>query len=150
MSCFFKFEDEFVASLRCIPMQVRFKLDTCGIKLKLHQWNQFEINDRQALINRPCETSTEVSQYRDFLQVMIQERTGETASSLAIDPHPPWDEATTLPVSVTEKAESLGQQISIEQWAGLSALERFALIKLSRSGHENSNFLPALEEFGLA
>jgi len=32
---FFQFEADFVDSLRCIPMQVRFKLATCGIKLKL-------------------------------------------------------------------------------------------------------------------
>jgi hypothetical protein len=37
-----------------------------------------------------------------------------------------------------------------EQWAALSPLQRFALIKLSRSSHENSNFLPALKEFQLA
>lgn len=150
MSCFFKFEDEFVASLRCIPMQVRFKLDTCGIKLKLHQWNQFDVTDRQALIDRPCETSAEVAQYQDFLQVLIQERTGETASSLAVEAHPAWEDAISIPISVTEKAESIGHPISIVQWAGLTPLKRFALIKLSRSGHENNNFLPALQEFGLA
>ncbi|HEY9298982.1 MAG TPA: nitrate reductase associated protein, partial [Phormidium sp.] len=26
---FFQFEADFVNSLRCIPMQVRYKLDTC-------------------------------------------------------------------------------------------------------------------------
>ncbi|WP_439648941.1 nitrate reductase associated protein [Leptolyngbya ohadii] len=32
----------------------------------------------------------------------------------------------------------------------LTAMQRFALIKLSRSQHENKNFLPALREFNLA
>jgi hypothetical protein len=36
-----------------------------------------------------------------------------------------------------------------EQWAGLSDLQRFALTKLTRSGHKNANLLPALKEFGL-
>jgi hypothetical protein len=31
----------------------------------------------------------------------------------------------------------------------LTPLQRFALIKLTRSQHENNNFLPALIEFGL-
>lgn len=35
---FFAFESDFVDSLRCIPMVVRYKLDTCGIKLKLPEW----------------------------------------------------------------------------------------------------------------
>ncbi len=33
----FDFESDFVASLRCIPMCVRFKLDLCEIKLSLRQ-----------------------------------------------------------------------------------------------------------------
>ncbi|MDA0674030.1 MAG: hypothetical protein O3C67_10055, partial [Cyanobacteria bacterium] len=37
----------------------------------------------------------------------------------------------------------------LEQGAGLIPLQRFALIKLSRPGHENRNFLPACQEFGL-
>ena len=50
MSEFFKFEDDFVDSLRCIPMQVRFKLDNCGVKLKLSHWYQFTEQERQTLV----------------------------------------------------------------------------------------------------
>ncbi|MEN9210118.1 MAG: nitrate reductase associated protein [Thermostichus sp. DG02_2_bins_29] len=39
--------------------------------------------------------------------------------------------------------------ISLDFWKNLEDLQRFALIKLSRSNHENKNFLPALQEFGL-
>lgn len=41
---FFAFEADFVVSLGCIPMRVRYKLDTCGIKLKLPQWHQLTSN----------------------------------------------------------------------------------------------------------
>jgi hypothetical protein len=44
---FFEFEADFVEALRCIPMQVRLKLDTCGIKLKLQDWNHFNQAERQ-------------------------------------------------------------------------------------------------------
>ena len=37
----FAFESDFVATLRCVPMAVRFKLDRCGIKLSLRQWSRF-------------------------------------------------------------------------------------------------------------
>ncbi|MDJ0543718.1 MAG: nitrate reductase associated protein, partial [Microcystis sp. M53601_WE4] len=33
------------------------------------------------------------------------------------------------------------------QWQKLPPSQRFALIKLSRPGHENLNFYPALKEF---
>lgn len=149
MSQFFQFESDFVESLRCIPMQVRFKLDTCGIKLRLSQWNQFESEERQQLLELPCETTDEVRQYRAFLQRLIQERTQTPAMDLPVDPAPPWLDATTVPSSVLEKAREVGVAIAPDQWAALTRLQRFALIKLSRSGHENNNFLPALKEFHL-
>ena len=145
---FFKFEADFVASLRCIPMQVRFKLDTCGVKLKLHQWSLFNAGDRQALVDRPCTTPPEVQTYHDFLHAVICERSGETATDLAVDVSPPWTVVTAIPESVLIKVRSVHQTLSLVQWETLSPLQRFALIKLSRSNHENTNFLPALEEFG--
>jgi hypothetical protein len=41
------------------------------------------------------------------------------------------------------------QAPSSEQWLGLSALQRFVLLKLSRPGSDNRNLIPALREFGL-
>ena len=38
---------------------------------------------------------------------------------------------------------------SPEQWHTLSPLQRFALLKLTREGHESANFVPAMAEFGL-
>jgi hypothetical protein len=144
---FFQFEADFVDSLRCIPMQVRLKLDTCGIKLKLAQWHRFKEEERQDLVNLPCETEAEVQTYRQRLQRLILERTGESATELAIDPHPAWKNAETVADSVQAKATEIGVTITPFQWANLSPAQRFALIKLSRSNHENANFLPALHEF---
>ena len=149
MSDFFEFEADFVESLRCIPMQVRFKLDTCGVKLKLHQWSLFNADDRVQLVDRACVSVAEIQAYRSFLEALILARSDEVASKLAIDPEPPWLNDLVIPDSVMEKAESVGEEILLSQWAALKPLKRFALIKLSRSNHENTNFRPALEEFGL-
>jgi hypothetical protein len=149
MADFFEFEADFVESLRCIPMQVRFKLDTCGIKLKLHQWNCFNEDDRRQLVDRSCDNPVETQSYREFLQALILSRSAEVASELSIDPSPPWLNALTIPDSVLEKAESFGEAVSLVQWSNLQPLQRFALIKLSRSNHENANFRPALVEFGI-
>ncbi len=144
---FFQFEADFVDSLRCIPMQVRFKLDSCGIKLKLTQWHQFEDGDRHRLVELPCTTAVEIQQYRKFLTDLIQQRTGELARDLLIDLDPDWLDSCVIPASVREKAAAVGTDISPVQWANLTAIQRFALIKLSRSTHENRNFLPAWQEF---
>lgn len=146
MTRFFQFEADFVESLRCIPMQVRYKLDTCGIKLKLPEWNQFNQEERQALISRPCTTLEEIQDYRQWLQDLVFQYTGKPASELPVEDNPDWMNAI-VPASVTEKACEFGVTLSSEQWANLPPIERFALIKLSRSSHENRNFLPALKEF---
>lgn len=149
MSEFFQFEADFVDSLRCIPMQVRYKLDTCGIKLKLPQWHEFDQSERQALVEKPCASPNEIAAYRSFLQNLVQERTGNTATDLPIEDHPAWIDETQIPESVQEKAQQTDTVLTLEQWRSLTPLQRFVLIKLSRSGHENSNFLPALKEFHL-
>jgi len=149
MSHFFQFEQEFVDSLRCIPMQVRYNLDTCGVKLKLAQWNHFSLEERQQLADLPCQTPTEVESYRDFLSQLIRDRTQTTASLLEIDPDPAWLNQESIPETVQVKANEVGRAIAPSEWASLTPLQRFALIKLSRSRHENSNFLPAMQEFHL-
>ena len=146
---FFQFEQDFVDSLRCIPMVVRFKLDTCGVKLKLNHWHQFSNGDRQTLVTLPCHSSAEITAYRTHLQTLVTTLQGTPASELAIDPHPPWLEAEQIPAPVLEKAASLDATITQDQWQTLTPLQRFALIKLSRPSHENRNFQPALLEFGL-
>jgi hypothetical protein len=149
MSHFFQFEADFVESLRCIPMQVRMKLDTCGVKLKLTHWHQFTLQEREALVEMPCTTADEIETYRQYLQNRVIEQTGSPASELPIEPQPAWMDNTTIPASIQEKAHELTVSITVQQWAKLSPAQRFALIKLSRPSHENHNFLPALKEFEL-
>lgn len=146
---FFQFEADFVDSLRCIPMQVRMKLDTCGVKLKLPHWHQFSQEERQQLTQQPCTTAAEARVYHDYLQDLVTRYTGEPAKELPIDSNPPWVIGTLIPESVQAKADEMGHPVSLEQWHHLLPIQRFALIKLSQSSHENRNFVPALQEFGL-
>jgi hypothetical protein len=149
MTQFFQFEADFVDSLRCIPMQVRYKLDTCGVKLKLSHWHQLTPAERQTLVSMPCTTETETQAYRSYLRDLVHLHTGEFPSDLPVEAEPDWTQTATIPASVQEKGTAIGTPITLEQWASLSSVQRFALIKLSRSQHENKNFLPALKEFRL-
>ena len=149
MTKFFQFEADFVESLRCIPMQVRLKLDTCGIKMKLSDWNHSSKEDRETLVEMPCTTESEIQTYRQHLQQLILNQTGTLPSELPIDPHPAWIDETTIPESIQQKAQEFNLTLTPQQWATLTPEQRFALIKLSRSSHENLNFLPALKEFNL-
>ncbi|MBE9005991.1 nitrate reductase associated protein [Fortiea sp. LEGE XX443] len=149
MTFFFEFEADFVNTLRCIPMQVRYKLDTCGIKLKLSDWLQMTQDEHEALVELPCATQTEIETYREYLQQLILERTGTPAAQLPIEPYPAWMDSSTVPVALQEKAQEIGVNLTLEQWTTLTPLQRFALIKLSRPSHENKNFPRAIAEFHL-
>ena len=146
---FFQFEADFVQSLRCIPMQVRYKLDTCGVKLKLNHWHHFTAEDREQLVQRPCKTAAETAAYHDYLQILVTQYTQAPAKELAIDPNPPWEQCDRVPDTVQIQATQFNTSITVESWAALTSLQRFALYKLSRPSHENRNFHPALREFGL-
>lgn len=147
---FFKFEADFVDSLRCIPMTVRLKLDTCGVKLKLAEWNHFTQVECQQLVDLPCEQAEEIRAYKEYVSKLIFDHTKHEATLLSIDPQPPWLNDREIPSSVTIKASEAQAKVSLEQWSKLTSLQRFALIKLTRSQHENNNFLPALIEFGIS
>jgi len=146
---YFQFEADFVGSLQCIPMQVRMKLDNCGVKLKLVHWNQFSQQERQTLVDMPCNTAREHQTYRDWLQNLVVLKTGELAKELKVDPAPPWLNNREIPDSVLAKIQSCQIKLSLPQWSNLTPAQRFALIKLSRPSHENKNFIPALQEFGI-
>jgi hypothetical protein len=149
MTTFFNFEADFVDSLRCIPMIVRMKLDTCGVKLKLAEWNHFNQAECERLVELPCEGSADIAAYRDYVSKLIFQHTGHEASLLSIEPNPAWLNDRELPTTVLAKSTEAGLEITVAQWASLTPIQRFALIKLTRSSHENNNFLPALQEFNL-
>jgi hypothetical protein len=150
MTQLFDFERDFVASLRCIPMAVRFKLDRCAIKLTLRQWSRFTLADRQRLLMAPCDAAPEVAVYRASLVGLVAARTGEDAKPLADLPQASLWEQSAVPALVADYAASLGLRAPTDrQWAALSKLQRFVLVKLTRDNHDNVNFAPALREFRL-
>lgn len=147
---YFDFEEDFVAkNVRCIPMIVRFKMDAVGIKLKLAEWSRFEVAERIKLAMLPAATPPEVFQYFLYLSALIKKYTGNDATLLAIDAQPDWANETQSSAQLAEKALEFGLVISSQQWRNLTHLQRFALLKLCRPGHENKNFPKAIKEFGL-
>ncbi|WP_293309401.1 nitrate reductase associated protein [Pedobacter sp. UBA5917] len=147
---YFKFEEDFIEeNVRCIPMIVRFKMDAAGIKLKLAEWSKFHPSERIKLALLPVSNQEETDLYHQFLIGLIAKYTGNQATTMAIDPLPDWSNLHRIPNMLTEKSAEMAIQISIQQWCSLTNIQRFALIKLCRSGHENKNFPKAVAEFGL-
>jgi len=147
----FDFESDFAGALYCIPMSVRLKLDVVGVKVSLKQWNKLARGERDQLLLGPCDTLSDRRAYRDQLVAAIEARTGDKPSELPVASHPEWLEASRIPVQVSEYFVAEGRSpLTLPQWAGLAPLQRYVLIKLTRPGHSNDNFVPALREFGLS
>jgi hypothetical protein len=149
---YFDFEQDFMEDdIRCIPMIVRFKLDLCGVKLKLKEWSKMTINEREQLATLPVDSASNLLGYTIYLKEMIYKQTGEEATLIAGENFDQVMWANNyLPGVLAMKLEASNMAISLEQWQNLSTLRRFALVKLARPGHENKNFPRAMREFGLA
>lgn len=147
----FNFETDFAGALPCIPMSVRLKLDECGVKLSLKQWNRFPKDDRHALVRTRCDTPDRTQSYRKLLLALIEKHSASSPELVAIDPSPQWADSSRVPQRILDYTASLGRKApSLQQWQSLSPLQRFTLYKLTRANHDNDNFLPAMREFGLA
>ena len=147
---YFKFEEDFVEdNVRCIPIIVRFKLDACGIKLKLAEWCKMSTDQRMLLADLPCETPIDVAAYGEYLRQLIKSITSQDPTDLKVDQNPQWAQLSEIPSILIEKVKELNLSLSLAQWKGLDTLERFALLKLSAASHENKNFPKAMREFNL-
>jgi hypothetical protein len=131
-------------------MSVRMKLDQTGIKLSLKQWNRIPPDSRRQLTERPCNDPVETAAYRQYLVSLIEAHTRTEVEYVPINASSAWADAAIVPPRIRDWAKGLGvAPPSGEQWAALMPLQRFALFKLTRPGHSNENFLPAMREFGL-
>jgi hypothetical protein len=147
---YFDFEEDFIEeNVRCIPMIVRFKMDAAGIKLKLSEWSKFKREERIELALKPCGNAEESGMYNQYLASLIKKYTNSDATVLEGNNKPAWANLQEIPELLQQKANEFNWQITKEQWSGLTNLQRFALTRLYRPGHENKNFPKAMKEFGL-
>ena len=146
----FLFEDDSGDPRACLPMAVRFKLDTAGIKLHLEDWAQISEEERRALLAWPCASQSDVAEFAERITSLLKSRTGRAPDVFAPADRPEWLDPERLPEAVHARAAALGVTLSLAHWAGLSPLQRFALVKLSRPKYDPEKLRPALEEFGAA
>jgi hypothetical protein len=148
---YFRFEQDFMEdNIRCIPMIVRFKLDASGIKLKLKEWSKMTIHERERLAILPIDSPEDIEVYKIHVCSMVRNHTGESATELPVDNmQSGWMQVDVVPLVIEKKLREDNVHMSLAQWRTLSVLQRYALVKLTRPGHENKNFPKALKEFGI-
>lgn len=145
----FRFEEEFTASLRCIPMAVRRKLDLAGVKLKLVHWAALDRSERQRLLAWSDQPDA-IQGLREWLLERTAVLPEGPARSLSPAIAEPWQQEDRWPEVVLQALARLGLAVPLQGWQSLDELQRFALVKLSHPGHEHRNLPLAVLEFGLA
>jgi hypothetical protein len=141
----FGFEQDFVGHWRCIPLCVRRKLDLIGLKLKLNHWLAMSQAQRQALVDwddQPAALAAMAEHCRTLTRSMAD---GE-AKPLPPAHEEPWQLSTLVAAHVAAAASERGIALGVEQWHQLNELERFALCKLARPGHDHHNLEAAFSE----
>ena len=146
----FGFEADFAKDLRCIPMVVRFKLDRCGVKLSLRQWSRMGAANRGRLLATRGDTAAETEAFRILVIDLATMHCAEAIRWLPVEPEPAWANPVSVPTDVIRQAAACGVAPPTPKgWKHLSVLQRFALLKLARSDHDNHNFVPAMREMGI-
>ena len=113
---FFVFESDFVNTLKCVPMIVRYKLDSCGVKLKLSEWARFNLKDKETLAFLPCYTQAEIENYGKFVKKLVQEYFDCEAALLAAV-NDSWNNINEVPEEVQQKTvEWECSLISLRNW----------------------------------
>jgi hypothetical protein len=144
----FGFEADLYPSLRCIPMAIRYKLDAVGLKVSLKTWNRLPAEQRMELLHAwPVGTVTERGALRDTLCQWLPAVSDEPLRSITLEEPLPWQETTQLCAAVEECSVSCRPPLTLEEWASLDLIERFALVKLATAKHERGRFSHALAEF---
>jgi len=141
----FAFEQDFVGSWRCIPLCVRRKLDLIGLKLKLSHWLELSQAQRQQLVDWPDQAEA-LQQLREQLQAWTRPMADGEARPLPVAVAEPWQRSKPIPEEVQRAARQRQVGLSAQQWAELGELERFALCKLARPGHDHHNLEAAFAE----
>ena len=146
----FQYEQDKYYPLRRIPMIMRMKLDLCGVKLSIGDWSKFSREDREQLVVMPHQRPDEIAALRKRLLTLVAAIDGDSAPTDPIDLPAPWMLTSSVPEGVRTHIQALSMPApTTQQWAALTDLQRFALLKLTREGHENKKLPLALQEFGL-
>lgn len=150
MDYLFQFEQDKYYALRRVPMAMRVKLDLCGVKLSLRDWSRFSRSDREALAAMPYESEAQLAAFESHVEILIAAIAGDSTTTEPCARPAPWEISSDIPAAVCRQIAALGIPAPTrDQWANLTALQRYALIKLTREGRKNEKLPAALNEFGL-
>jgi hypothetical protein len=123
----FGFEEDVYATLSCVPLAVRRKLDLAGLKISLAGWQALPRSERLALCHLPVDGRGDLEVYREVL-IGFAERAGQELKPLAEVLPSSWG-GGAIPPRVAERASELGRELTSAAWRALDDETRYCLWK---------------------
>jgi hypothetical protein len=139
----FAFEEDILNSLRRFPMAMRCKLDVMGVRLSLQDWQRLPLAARRELLHMPIRSGVEADAFIARIGSLARRFcAGDSVMRQLPDPAPAWRDLRAMPEHLRDKLGREWSPATIQSidWAALTDLERFALVKLSMPGHQNRGF----------
>lgn len=142
----FAYENSYREDLHFMPISMRFRLDGAGLKIGLDTWLLLPVPLRFELAGMPATAEKDIADFGGRLAMVLASIPGAQAPApVDVDPTE-WGAQSPLPECIRRICESLGIPMSDRLWMALDALERYALVKLSRSKRQPEAFLMVWEE----
>ena len=142
----FKFEQEVYATLSCVPMAARRKLDRIGLKVSLSQWQQLGRGERLAICHLPAELPDEWEAIRTLLEEAVRARCNTAVKELPLEARASAEPPASPPATLVERARAAGITLGQSEWDRLDGDERYALMKLGGGAEASHNLTAALKE----
>lgn len=145
----FDFEGDIHATLDCVPMSVRRKLDLAALKISLEGWQTLTLAERLALCHLPVDSAHELEVYVEVMRGLC-ERASVPLKPL-VDPVAAaraWN-AAAVPEALAQRASALGAKLTPEVWRALDEESRYALLKLCDPKRNPLKVHALLVELGL-
>jgi hypothetical protein len=143
----FAFETELYATLTCLPLAARKKLDMIGIKISIKQWLALEMGERRAICEMSADSDEERQAMTEFVCRLIAQRCGEQPALLSQEQQASAIPPSQLPAGIAEQAGTLGYELDAGRWTTLDGDQRYALVKFAGDDRRRAKFAAALKEF---
>lgn len=141
----FDFEREADPDFQWIPYVVRMKLDLCGLKIGLAQWQALPLQVRQSFLEGPAESSLEIEQFAIRLRAELSAAGQQPPEPLAEARRAAvesWKEPCPAPPAV---AAALASQGLADRWSRFDRLGRYLVYTLATK-QETVRLASALKE----
>jgi hypothetical protein len=141
----FAYEAEFYPGLSRLPLHVRMKLDLTGVKISLKDWLAFSFEERTVLCHLPIETDDERRAFSSYLGFLSNKYRDEPVTTTDVMDSSLWN-LSEVPEPVAQKSAAASHPVTLAEWSGWQAHQRYALYKTAISRSQPEAFEKVLNE----